>query len=311
MVQLVSSMAEHNLLEVPPVVEALLEGCLKREAADRLTFKQVIELTDRATRDGVPIKRRLEGERASVGAVAGAVAVDAMQAGAVIGGTDTIVSAGDNVSGGYASCDAELFHATDTIAPGSGYSTCVAAYVPGEGLLDQVAVGGYSQGFSEVAGATTASGYSQGFEVAPSIDHPSASGEHERRSDSNTTVIGTSFTAPSSSYIAGVDLAVSRGDADVPVLLEGSTVNEGGASSPSSSYIARFDLTSIVRDDVPGDLEGSTAEEGGSASSTPSSSNITGLERSSSAPLPNNPQTANVGVVLESLPGDDADGTRL
>jgi serine/threonine protein kinase len=69
--QLLDVLTDHGVLEVPPVVEALLEGCLKREAVERLMFEQVIELTGRATRDGVPIKRGLEGESAGAGAGAG------------------------------------------------------------------------------------------------------------------------------------------------------------------------------------------------------------------------------------------------
>jgi serine/threonine protein kinase len=61
MVQLGDSLAGHDVLEVPPVVETLMQGCLYREAVERLSFKQVIELTGRAARDGVPIKRGQRG----------------------------------------------------------------------------------------------------------------------------------------------------------------------------------------------------------------------------------------------------------
>jgi serine/threonine protein kinase len=213
MVQIADTLTAHGVLGVPPVVEALLEGCLYREAAERLTFTQVVELTGRAARDGVPIKRH-----AVEAVVGGAVAVGAAGggggggAGAVVG-ADAVVSAG--AGDGYSFCDTDsVLPATDTVAAGSGYSTCVEEYAAGAALHDQTATGGYSHGLSDVA------------------DEAILNVAQEEAGDT------TRF-----------DLAASIGGADVPVDLEGSTIEERDTSPPSSSsYIAGFDLAAIIGD---------------------------------------------------------------
>jgi hypothetical protein len=179
--QLTEALDHHGVAEVPSVVAELLRGCVAREMAERLTFAQVVELTGRAAREGVPIKR---GPRGGDNAVR-------VEANAGVG-----VGAGAGAGAGYSSCDAESQPTTDITAAGSGYSTCVGEYAAGDNLHGQAAAAasGYSQGFDDV-GPASSSGYSQGF------------GDVSAASGSTTT----------SGYSQGLGVASNTGDAIVSI----------------------------------------------------------------------------------------------
>jgi hypothetical protein len=162
MAQLTDALDHHGVAGVPAAVEELLRGCVAREMAERLTFAQVIAVTGRASREGVPIKHRTGGGAdVAGGRAAGGGAVGGAGAGSSAVKVDAAGGADADSSAGYSSCNAESQPTSEAGITSSGYSACVGEYATGEDLQNQPKTGGHPQGLVAV-GAAASRGCSQG-----------------------------------------------------------------------------------------------------------------------------------------------------